>query len=197
MVLARRNPALRQVCRSGQERRPVKASDSRGRGRGRSFEFIVNLQPFPLWIEIPLQLLLIFLAVLEAYTSISPEFAQVGCIVRGLLGLINWDRSLCAGQVDRRLEGTGLSSRPSAAPVADLVDHHCCADRLRDRLAGGVRRQGAAAPLLQPRSTTLSRSVGRNLRSPRPVALQRGQLPGAVCPDRGTKRQLQRRCRPD
>ena len=41
------------------------------------FEFIVNLQPFPLWIEIPLQLLLIFLAVLEAYTSISPEFAQV------------------------------------------------------------------------------------------------------------------------
>jgi hypothetical protein len=52
------------------------------------FEFIVNLQPFPVWIEIPLQLLLIFLAALEAYTSISPEFAQVGCIVRGLLALI-------------------------------------------------------------------------------------------------------------
>jgi len=53
-----------------------------------AFEFIVNLQPFSIWIELPLQLVIIFLAMIEAVSSFKPEFRPVGCASRGLLGLI-------------------------------------------------------------------------------------------------------------
>jgi hypothetical protein len=52
------------------------------------FEFIVNLQPFSIWVELPLQTVIIFLAMMDAVSSSKPELEPASCASRGLLGLI-------------------------------------------------------------------------------------------------------------
>jgi hypothetical protein len=54
---------------------------------GATFEFFLNLQTFPLWAELPLQLALIAIAVMYAFASTNVEYLPAKRLLGGILAI--------------------------------------------------------------------------------------------------------------
>ena len=57
-------------------------------GIGAAFEFFVNVQAFQLWIEILLQLVILFLVIIDTYAWSKPEYRPAGMVTRTVLVII-------------------------------------------------------------------------------------------------------------
>jgi hypothetical protein len=71
----------------GQEDNYIRRQVLEAVGIGALFEFFLNVQPFALWIEVPLLLFIAAVATLDAYAWSKEEFRPAGVLTRTLLAL--------------------------------------------------------------------------------------------------------------